>query len=183
MRTPLKSHPLRLWRLSPAKAFRQANIGNGLWRRPTHTWILLELFQYPFLYIGCLHMKQISMICWKPRILWSVQTCTDTWNGLGTRTEWATTVHHLNPFVILLRDSTDFDPLVRKGVEVHVTLERILHQVTDWGGQRRPNSTWKPGGPLREAKCSPKSDAKIKPWEIYGRKSLKETSGWNTQLS
>lgn len=41
MKTPLKSHPLRLWCLSPANAFRQANIGNGLWMRPTHTWILL----------------------------------------------------------------------------------------------------------------------------------------------
>lgn len=137
------------------------------WGQPIHEFYS-NFSSTPSFTLG-VYTRNISMICWKPRILWRVQTCTDTWNGLGTRTEWVTTVHHLNPFVILLRDSTYFDPLMKKEVEEHVTLERILHKVTNWGGQRRPNSTWKPFSNSQEG-CGLED-----PWE---RPSVHVGSKW-----
>lgn len=113
--------------------------------------------------------------------------------------ELVTIVNHLKPICCLAQGLAYFTAylrgsLMKKGVERYV-LGRILHKVTDWGGQWGLNAIGKPlsnlhkahglDAPLRKARCSPQSDAKVKTLAVNGgtarflTKFLKETSSWN----
>lgn len=163
MKTPLKSHSLRLdvCLLPKLKVFQQANIGYRMvcgWGQHMSIFYI-NFSSISFFTLGIYTWNKHLWFAGNPepyqmfkplsKQQWRGGKCTDARNGPGTVTELVTTADHLKSTCHLSQRLTYstaylFGPLMKKGVEVQVTQKRILHKVTLWGGQWVLNAIWKP---------------------------------------